>query len=551
MYGGGFDGAAKGPAGENREGGAEIFVLVCEHFLPEAERAVTQLELEKVRCGSFPARCGRPPLARHELPSGGDCGRTLILGGACLSRLDSASRSVRHSALVQTTQCFEMLAGQTFVETQLRQGAFLATPGWLARWKEWMEANGFDQATAAEFFRESVTGIVMLDTGTDAASGRNLADFSSFVDLPALRVPVGIDVFKIFLHRLILIEKQKLSRQLTAAREQAHKQEQADFAMALDLLSELPKASSESEAFSKTRSVLDMLFAPRQIVYTEIEAGKPPKSRVLAGDPEKIDLTRICRRMADNLQNSRLVRSENGFVLRMASRENVFRGLEIGNLAFPEYMDRYVQIARAIADVCSLAIDNARSYQKLKESEMRLREIATTDGLTGVDNRAHFMEKAEREVCRSGRYEGKFTLMLMDVDHFKQINDNHGHPAGDAVLRRIASLCSQAMRGSDLFGRIGGEEFAAGLVETDLSSGIAAAERIRKAIASHRFERGAEGIRCTASFGVTAFAGKGDSLEDMLKRADIALYRAKNRGRDRVVTMPGPGGGEYSRQNGS
>jgi diguanylate cyclase (GGDEF)-like protein len=210
--------------------------------------------------------------------------------------------------------------------------------------------------------------------------------------------------------------------------------------------------------------------------------------------------------------------------------------MEVQSVAFPQYLDRYAHIAQAVADVCGLAIDNARSHENLVENQKRLHLLATTDSLTGAANRAHFMEKAKDEITRARRYNTGFALVLMDVDHFKQINDNLGHPAGDAVLKAIAAICGAELRDSDFFGRVGGEEFAAICCNAGLEQGLAAAERMRQSIAFHDFKTEPETLRCTASFGVTVWTGPQDSLAQMFKRADTALYQAKNQGRNRVET---------------
>ncbi|MCF8038642.1 MAG: diguanylate cyclase [Desulfohalobiaceae bacterium] len=518
----------------------EIIVLVCNHFIREAQAAVTELGLQDVCCKTFSSRCGRPPLTWPELEAAAGAGdqmaRTVVLGGCCLSQLECEAPESEQFSVLQTSQCFELIVGKTFAENQIKQGGFLTTPGWLACWRPWMDKSGFDRRTAREFFRESINGIVLLDTGTDDTACQNLEDFAAFVERPAKVMLVGIDVFKVYLHRRILMERQELSRRRAAAWEHNRRQEQADFAMTLDLLSELHKATSEQEAFDKIRTVFDMLFAPRQIVYAEIEAGNPPRVWPLSLGKNSFEPVPAGRRMTETLQNKRLVRSKDGFTIRMASREHVIRGLEVRAVAFPEYLDRYIQIAQAIADVCGLAIDNARGYEKLKDNENRLREMATTDSLTGVSNRAHFMEKAGQEVQRSMRYGTAFTLIILDVDNFKQINDTYGHPAGDSVLIAIAGLCSRELRSSDFFGRIGGEEFAAGLIETNQAEGLEAAERIRQSVAEHEFEGGTKRIRCTVSIGVAAYTCRSDTLEILLKRGDDALYQAKRQGRNRVVT---------------
>ncbi|WP_417782916.1 PAS domain-containing protein [Terasakiella pusilla] len=171
-----------------------------------------------------------------------------------------------------------------------------------------------------------------------------------------------------------------------------------------------------------------------------------------------------------------------------------------------------------------------------KRLEKKLRELASTDVLTGVNNRRFFIELFNRELKRVKRYQSKLSLIMLDIDHFKSINDNHGHSVGDLAIKAMTQLCKDGLRDTDFIGRLGGEEFAILLPETDLAAAQLIAERIRQATESHHFVID-NGGRCnfTASFGVTEYNSETDDTpDDLLKRADIALYDAKTQGRNRV-----------------
>jgi diguanylate cyclase (GGDEF)-like protein/PAS domain S-box-containing protein len=168
-----------------------------------------------------------------------------------------------------------------------------------------------------------------------------------------------------------------------------------------------------------------------------------------------------------------------------------------------------------------------------KKLEAELRQLATIDPLTGLLNRRSFFTLAEQEISRQRRHPGKLSVAMIDVDHFKSINDLYGHQAGDAVLRGLAEVCSGCMRETDILGRLGGEEFACVLAETSLDKAFQAAERLRFAVSSHKFliEDGCE-IRITVSIGVAVLEATDSGMEVVLQRADQALYAAKQAGRD-------------------
>jgi diguanylate cyclase (GGDEF)-like protein len=158
--------------------------------------------------------------------------------------------------------------------------------------------------------------------------------------------------------------------------------------------------------------------------------------------------------------------------------------------------------------------------------------LALTDSLTGLPNRRALTRQIERELARARRYGRALTIALLDVDHFKAINDTHGHDVGDRVLREIGRTAREELRDTDALGRWGGEEFMLIAPETSLSQGQALAERVRTRLADARI---LDTLRVTVSIGVAALCGD-EELKDVIRRADDALYHAKTAGRDRVAT---------------
>jgi diguanylate cyclase (GGDEF)-like protein len=168
--------------------------------------------------------------------------------------------------------------------------------------------------------------------------------------------------------------------------------------------------------------------------------------------------------------------------------------------------------------------------QELVEKNHQLELLSITDKLTGLFNRRKLDAVLEEEFALSRRYAMRFAVIMVDIDHFKRVNDSHGHGAGDLVLAGVADILRACTRESDALGRLGGEEFVVLCRQSTRDGGIAAAENLRGAIAAHAFD-GVDPI--TASFGVAA-CRDGDSVASLLERADAALYRAKHNGRNRV-----------------
>lgn len=176
-----------------------------------------------------------------------------------------------------------------------------------------------------------------------------------------------------------------------------------------------------------------------------------------------------------------------------------------------------------------------------KRLEEDLRAQASTDPLTSVANRRTFDASGRRELERARRYNKPFVTILIDIDHFKKVNDTYGHDIGDLVLKEIAKVCAAQLRGTDIFARYGGEEFVALLPETDLKSGIILAERLRQGIALQPIFTPKGPLVVTASLGLATYSAQDKTLDDVVKRADDMLYVAKRNGRNRVEVAKSAG----------
>lgn len=174
-----------------------------------------------------------------------------------------------------------------------------------------------------------------------------------------------------------------------------------------------------------------------------------------------------------------------------------------------------------------------RDISARKRIEDELRALAEKDALTGIPNRRYFFKQAARELDRARRTGAPLSAVMLDIDHFKRINDRHGHEAGDRILREIAQLLAGQLRTVDVLARTGGEEFAVLLPDTDAAAAKRAAERLRVAVERHRHRLPGDQV-VTVSAGVAQVLPGEASVQHALSRADVALYRAKETGRNRT-----------------
>ncbi len=187
-----------------------------------------------------------------------------------------------------------------------------------------------------------------------------------------------------------------------------------------------------------------------------------------------------------------------------------------------------VDMFEVIADHAAIAIENALMYEHMQR-------MATTDGLTRLTNHRHFQELFDGQLARAERYGRHLSMVLVDIDHFKTVNDTYGHPVGDAVLKQVAKLLEDNARVTDVAARYGGEEFVVLLDETDRQGARIIADRIREGMAALEFRSEKGKFSRTMSLGVATYPEDGTRKADLIERADKALYQAKESGRNRVV----------------
>jgi diguanylate cyclase (GGDEF)-like protein len=247
------------------------------------------------------------------------------------------------------------------------------------------------------------------------------------------------------------------------------------------------------------------------------------------GQPVLVEDVRGDPRFSDRFDA--LAGAETRYVLAvpLLARGRVLGVIEVaGGEAARPFSPEDLLTLRTIADYAAIAIDNAQAYERIKD-------LTIVDDHTGLFNARHLYRTLESEVARSGRYGRPFSVVFLDLDRFKNVNDRHGHQVGSAALKEVGELLRRALRSADVPIRYGGDEFVLLLPEADRAQALAVAERIRGQLEAARFlsDRGLE-VRITASFGVATFPEDGADAEAVLGAADAAMYRVKQRSRNGV-----------------
>lgn len=242
------------------------------------------------------------------------------------------------------------------------------------------------------------------------------------------------------------------------------------------------------------------------------------------------DALRLCSQLR-SLNRTRMMP-----ILLLANPDEDAMLIRAIDMGVNDYIVRPIDHSELLARVRT-QIKRSRYNESLRESVQQTMEMAIKDGLTGLNNRRYFDGHFSSAFAKAQTSGQPLSLLIVDIDHFKQVNDTHGHDAGDDVLRQFAGRIGKNVRNLDMACRYGGEEFVLLMPDTDIELATLVAERMRKEIAAHPFviHGGTKQINVTVSVGASCMDGVDDSREAMLKRADEALYNAKRNGRNQVV----------------
>lgn len=284
--------------------------------------------------------------------------------------------------------------------------------------------------------------------------------------------------------------------------------------------------ATEDGALEVVRARGEML--PAQLEGTALgDAGSLVHSavRTQAALPARAELNERSRLFGDVAPMAGLVR---GKVVPLVHQGACLGAMVVASRRRGGLDEDVLRLVQVAAGHGAIALVNGRLYASMER-------MATRDGLTGLLNHRTFQEQLEQALARGLRFGSPVTLMLCDIDHFKQVNDLHGHPAGDAVLRAVAEALAGQARRTDIVARYGGEEFAVVMEATDADGALAVAERIRQAVAAVAVQGERGVLRVTLSAGLATHPEDAVDRAELIQRADAALYQAKHAGRDRCV----------------
>jgi diguanylate cyclase (GGDEF)-like protein len=528
----------------------KLCLLVCRNYFAEVNKVIWQEGFTDVTVKSYPQICidnkntdsiletilskENPPqdqvFISDDCPMKGIFNRNFLQAEKNLAKPES--QLPRH--------CLQMFANRELVEYFSQNGAYLVTPGWLANWKTILAEWGFSPQTAKMFFQESSTRIILLETFADPQNNRNLTEFAEYVDLPYRIIPVGLDHFRLMVSQMVMTWRMKCKDGQTTESLNMIRQQLANYALAFDMLANLTRMMAEEDAVQEIKRMFSMLFAPQEMTYISLAGGRLQNVFPLQTSPEHAQA--LFQWAISHSSDYHLLENKDGFFLRISYQSETLGVIEIQQIAFPQYYQQYLNMGLVLAPLCGLVISNARAYQKIKEDEILLHQLASLDSLTNLYNRRYFYEVAEVEFKRAQRYNRPLSTIMIDIDFFKEVNDSYSHAVGDRVLVEVSRILTSAMRESDIRGRLGGEEFVILLPETNVELAQSLAERLRKSVAEMVVDVEETPVKITISLGVACLNSNTKTLDELLHFSDLALFKAKRNGRNQMATWTEPTG---------
>ena len=502
----------------------KLKIFICENYIPDYLSVIEKEKPENVSVEAYPSLCFKR-LAHAQIKGqlqqtvdNGDNGVIFCSRFCEIQKLVPDNLAMK---VVSLNYCFSHLASPPMIQAVFDEGGYIIGLGWLNSWKEILKELGFDRKMAQEFYQEVCAKLVYIDTGIDPDAKGKLAELSEYLKIPAVTIPFDLESLELSIKGVIAEWKMnQRSTEIAAEASEIQNQLQAqaaEYAAVLDVLGRIGTYDSRERAMEGIREIFTVVLGANRFRFISKEedfSGIPVEAVALFGDPSGVEVPP---------PNCYFEEEKRRFFVVVKLADRVHGIIEAGDFLFPQYINRYLNFALSISQICGLVLTNIERYETIVR-------IAQLDPLTGAYNRRYLTGKLQEEIDRAARTKRPFSLVMLDIDHFKQINDRFGHHAGDTALKALVEMIKRRIRRIDNLARWGGEEFLILLPET---SGVNAA-LLAEEFCGTLFREGIPEVgQMTASFGVASYR-EGDSIDSLVNRADDQMYRAKQTGRNRV-----------------
>ena len=345
----------------------KLCIFVCQNFFAEVRSVLSTETWSDVEAIAFESRCGRPTITQDELAQRlvPGCTHVVVLGSNCLAGDGIAHLPGCAIEVHRLNQCFELVASPRMVDSSIEQGSYQITPTWLANWRKRLTDLGFDPERSIEFFQGFARDLVFYDTGVDARAPQRFQEMALALGLPSRQMPVGLDYTRHFLTRIVFDWRLKEQQRQFLERDRRHTRELADYAVAMDLLTQLAQSQTNTPVIETIEALFQMLFAPNICSYLPVLDGRPVNASNAVPDGLLQSLP--------SLDTPWLwTASGEGFLLSVSHGRQMLGYMVVEGLSFPQFRQRYLNLALAMVGVCALAIEQAQSKAELKIATEKL-----------------------------------------------------------------------------------------------------------------------------------------------------------------------------------
>lgn len=482
----------------------KINLFICENFKKEFEKVIEKID-KYIQIIPFPSFCTYRDKEKEDVFFKNNLSNfnnsIVICGRFCEIRKNIPKEYKDKINFFYLDNCF-YLFGKTKIDKYIKERAYIVTPNWLINWEYNLKRNGFTRENAIKFYNETFKKIVLLNTGIKDNIEERLIDFSKYIELPYVIDEVDLDYLELLVTSVI--KERELEDKISEQKKKMQylNTEKSNYLAALKFLSELSNEENEESIVKKLVDKFKILFSPKKIEFIYYN-----NKDILDGKDYEI------------------ISKNKGFIVKIKFKNEIYGYLKVEGFLFPQYFDSYLNFMIHIKDVIGLSIANAKKLNKIKK-------MAITDGLTGIYNRKYFNLKLLEEIKRFKRENKKFSLIMFDLDNFKEINDKFGHGFGDKVLKTVVESVKKRIRETDFFFRWGGDEFILLLPNTTLGKAKLLAKELKGIINGIDIGK-LNGI--DVSMGIVEYDGK-DNIDTIFERLDKTMYKAKSRGKNTIFS---------------
>ena len=494
-------------------------VFICENYYPEFQHVVQEEGFDNIVLRVFPSLCDHNGYHAEEKEILGQAQKTksiVLCSKFCQTlKLLPTEDSIR---FITGDNCFSHLTCNEFLNYLTSQGNYIISSGWLKKWNKHLESMGFDKETAGIFFQESIKQIVFLDAGIDEGAYGRINEFSSYIGLPYILIPIKLENIRLLLKSLEYEFRLHNQEQVHSVAVNELRNQCAEYSAVFDMVGKLSSHAKRRDVIGKIKELFQMIFGAQHFTFWSDQSNALPEP------------LQIFQAKEDDYW---LLKEENRFCIKLAWDGTLYGIIDVSGFLFPQYIEKYLNLAVEISKFGGLVLHNNEQYEKILESERELKYLSFHDSMTGLYNRTYVNRLLNDYAQDSGA-----CVFMFDLDGLKHVNDHHGHAEGDKLIKSFAEIMRKSIRETDIPARIGGDEFIAILYDANEKIAASIKKRMLDLIRINNNHITAKYLELSVSIGYALTKNKKDTIEVLMKQADEQMYADKIR-KHHKITKPG------------